>query len=324
MKICLLTNQDLDADDYPAEDWPCDPRPYLPEDDWTLAYLPDKYSSVAKVKALIAEGFDLFFNLCDGALTQEDPGIEVVRTLEKHGVAFTGADSRFFEPSRQKMKRVCKKLGIACPASVVVRKEEDVEKVLRKLRFPMFVKHFNSYASVDLSRHSKVQSEAGLLRQVRKMLSRHGAALVEEYIEGVECTVLVAENPCNFRRPTTFVPIQYQFPDGEEFKHEDLKWVDFEGLKAIPVQDKRLENRLRQDAARFFLALDGTSYGRCDVRVDAEGTPYMLEMNPNCGIYYKPEDYGSADLCLSFDPAGHVGFTRQIVAAALRRQKRRP
>jgi D-alanine-D-alanine ligase len=57
--------------------------------------------------------------------------------------------------------------------------------------------------------------------------------------------------------------------------------------------------------------------------VDASGTPFMLEINPNCGVYYPAADAGSADLCLAQDPAGHEGFTRQLIAAAFARHKRR-
>ena len=49
----------------------------------------------------------------------------------------------------------------------------------------------------------------------------------------------------------------------------------------------------------------------------------MLEINPNCGVYYPPADAGSADFCLTQDPAGHEGFTRQLVAAALARHEKR-
>jgi D-alanine-D-alanine ligase len=49
----------------------------------------------------------------------------------------------------------------------------------------------------------------------------------------------------------------------------------------------------------------------------------MLEINPNCGVYYPPTDPGSADLCLTHDPEGHEGFTRLLVAAALRRHEER-
>ena len=319
MRICLLTHQDLDAEDFPADDWPCDPRPFLPNDEWHVAPLFDNESSVKKVEALIEEGFDLFFNLCDGPSDQGYPGIEVVKTLEKHGVPFTGATSRFFDPTRLQMKKACRRIGIASPSYVVVRDEADADRAIAELEFPLFVKAYGSYASIDLSQHSRVHTEAGLLRQLRKILSRHGAALVEEYIDGVECTVLVAEDPNDPTNPTTYTPIQYRFPEGEHFKHERLKWVDHQGLSAFPVPDPALATRLRDESARFFVALGGTSFGRCDIRVGEDGTPFMLEMNPYCGVYFEREDYGGADLCLSWDPAGHAGFTRQIVEAALGR-----
>jgi len=90
-------------------------------------------------------------------------------------------------------------------------------------------------------------------------------------------------------------------------------------LSSFPVPDESLAQRLRDESARFFVALDAAGFGRCDLRVDKEGTPYMLEINANCGVYYPPADYGSADICLSLDPAGHEGFTRQLVAAAFGR-----
>ena len=197
-----------------------------------------------------------------------------------------------------------------------------MEEAAQSLRFPLFVKHHNSYASVDLSRTSRVQTPAGLRRQARKIISRHGAALIEEYVDGLECTVLVAENPEDPLRPITYLPMQYRFPEGEHFKHADLKWVDYNDMACHPVSDPALEASLRDVSARFFVGLGGVSFGRCDLRVDAEGRPFMLEINPNCGVYYPPDAPGSADLCLLSDPAGHAGFTRQLVAAALARHAR--
>lgn len=321
MRICLLTNQDLLAVPFAADDWPCDPRPYYPEAHWEVEFL-RKGSSVAQVERRIREGFDLFFNLCDGAADQDIPGIEVVKTLEAHGVAFTGATSEYYEPSREDMKRACRAEGIATPAYVLARSDADLEHAAQVLRFPLFVKHYSSYSSVDLSRRSRVMTPAGLRQQGRKIMRRHGAALVEEFIAGTECTVLVAENPDDPATPVTYTPMQYRFPDGESFKHAELKWVDYDRMSAFPVADPVLDARLRDTSARFFVALKGASFGRCDLRVDRNGTLYMLEINPNCGVYYRPEDAGSADLCLARDPAGHVGFTRQLIRAALQRRLR--
>gem|GEM_PF-1805874 len=54
------------------------------------------------------------------------------------------------------------------------------------------------------------------------------------------------------------------------------------------------------------------------------GTPPVLEINPNCEVYYPPTDPGTADICLAHDPAGHEGLTRQLVAAALARHAHTP
>ncbi len=321
MRICLLTTQDLDADPFPDNDWPCDPRPFMPEHDWHVAVLLDKASGPVETERLIGEDFDLYFNLCDGSMDQDDvPGIEVVHMLEKHGVPFAGASSGFYDPTRNEMKAAAKKLGIATPRSVTAKTLADVKRAAKTLHFPLFVKHHNSYASIDISRASRVQTPAGLSRQAKKIMSRHGAALIEEFIAGTECTVLVAETPGDPTHPTIYTPIQYRFPEGDTFKHSDLKWENYEGLIGSPVEDPVLDARLRDETARFFVELGGTSFGRCDFRVTADGTPYLLEINANCGIYYPPADASGADVCLMHDPAGHEGFTRQLVAAAFSKQ----
>ena len=318
MRICLLTNQDLDAEDFPEDDWPCDPRPFLTDAAWDVAVLTKK-TAVRQVTELAKNGYDLFFNLCDGAADEGTPGIEVVETLEALGVPFTGATSDFYEPSREAMKAACRSVHIATPAFVMARQESDIARAAKTLKFPMFVKHPSSYASVGLTRASKVPTVAALGKQARKCIRKYGAALIEEYIDGVEYTVLVSENPDDPSNPKTYMPMQYRFPEGEEFKHSSLKWVDYDGMEVFPVDDPALDARLREIAARFFVAIGGVSFGRCDIRVDKAGTPYILEINPNCGVYYPPTDPGSADLCLLQDPEGHEGFTRRLVQAALSR-----
>src|SRR5690606_25537763 len=151
----------------------------------------------------------------------------------------------------------------------------------------------------------------------------YGAALVEEFVEGRELTVLVAEHPDPAQPPTAYAPIAYRFPEGETFKHYALKWVNYHGLEAEPVADAALDEAVREGARRLFAGLVGAGHGRCDVRVDRDGVAHFLEVNPNCGIFYPPTDPGSADLILLNDPAGHRGFTEQVVAAALARHARK-
>jgi D-alanine-D-alanine ligase len=320
MRICLLTNQNLDDPTIREHDWPCDPRPFLPDDKWHLAVLGSKHEAASQVEALIEQEFDLFFNLCDGAEDQLDtPGIEVIHMLEKHGVPFTGATSACYEPTREEMKIACTKNGISTPNFVFAKTRYDIVMAKQKLSFPMFVKHYNSYASVDLTPKSKVNCYKELVHQAEKMIRRHGAALIEEYIEGTEYTVLIAEIPDEPDNPKVYPPVQYEFPKGETFKHSDLKWETYGDMKTFPVQDKVLAKRLSDECSRFFVAMKQTSFGRCDIRVDHTGTPFILEINSNCGVYFEPKAYGSADFCIALDPEGHVGFTKQLIAAAFAR-----
>ncbi len=67
--------------------------------------------------------------------------------------------------------------------------------------------------------------------------------------------------------------------------------------------------------------MDGNGYARCDYRMAADGTIYMLEINPNCGIFYSPEEPGSADFSLIHDPVyNHQKFLKLIIRSAQKRQ----
>ena len=67
--------------------------------------------------------------------------------------------------------------------------------------------------------------------------------------------------------------------------------------------------------------MDGNGYARCDYRMASDGTIYMLEINPNCGIFYAPDEPGSADFSLINDPAyNHRKFMKLIIRAGQKRQ----
>ena len=323
MRICILDDvYDCPAWEAAPDEWRVDPTPFMKAHDFTVVGL-TKETAVSTVTKLAREDFDVFFNLTAGAWDEESPGIEVVQTLERLNVPFTGATSEDFEPSRDAMKRVCSAWGIGYPPFVMAASDSDIERANRLLNFPLIVKHPSSYSSIDLTRNSRVETVFSLRFQARRIMAKYGSALIEEFIEGREFTVLVAENPDDLNRPVTYTPIEFTFPEGERFKHSDMKWKDYHSMKEIPVKDPELGERLRKSASDFFLGMRSASFGRCDFRMNAEGELFMLEINPNCGVYYAPSDPGSADLALLNDPAGHQGFTDLLLRSARARHARR-
>ena len=126
---------------------------------------------------------------------------------------------------------------------------------------------------------------------------------IEEYIAGIECTVLVAENPAT-RRPKTYPPLQYRFPEGENFKHAKLKWVDYDRLVLLPVTDPVLEAKLAGCFRPVLRRLGGASFGRCDLRVDAEGRRTCWRSTPTAASSI-PRPIRAAPTCACADPDGH-------------------
>ncbi|KAG2426154.1 hypothetical protein HXX76_013135 [Chlamydomonas incerta] len=123
-------------------------------------------------------------------------------------------------------------------------------------------------------------------------------------------------------RLVVYTPVECAFGPGEDFKHFDLKWTDYESLSWFPCAGPALAERLKEAARNTFIATRGTSYGRCDFRVDAAGDIYLLEINSNCAVLYPPGLHGSVDYIMSLDPSrDQLAFIRTIIASALERHR---
>lgn len=320
MKIGVLVESPEGTSPFLGIDPPFDPSPWMPEHTWQRFEL-RKATSAEVVRELPRHGCDVFVNLCDGAADEDSPGIDVVRALEQAGLPFTGATSAFYEPTRDEMMAACRAVGVATPAGAVAREEAAITRAAETLRFPLMVKHENSYGSIGMTRDARVTTPDALRREARRLIERFGGARIEEFIEGREFTVLVSENAAEPERPHTYVPVECQFPPGDTFKHFELKWLAHQGIGWHPVEDEALALRLRDAAARMFTAMNGTGYGRCDLRMGADGVPRMLEINPNCAVFARVGYFGSADIILSHDPVGQRGFLARLLEVALGRAR---
>ena len=319
MRICILeSSYERSESVFKEVDIPVDPQRYLGDHECETHGL-HKATSVQQVFALAKQGFDLFINLCDGEWEEDRAGIEVAQALERVGVPFTGANAAFYATNREKLKMACAYWGIKTPASVFVADDAGIALAARNLRYPMLVKHYNGYGSIGLTPASRVTDEAALYQRSRQMLATYGGALIEEFIEGREFTVLVAENADDPHDPVAYLPLEFRFPAGETFKHFGMKWETYGDVDYVPVTEPDLVARLEAVSKSVFLAVDGVSYGRCDIRMNAAGELFILEINPNCGLFYRPDAMGSADLALTFDPRGHAHFVATIFRAAFQR-----
>lgn len=323
MRICtLLPSYERSESPFRELDPYPDPSIWAPEHDFTTCMV-DKATAVRTVRKQCRSGFDVFVNLCDGAWEEDSAGIEVAIELERQEQAYTGASPDFFEPSRKALKLLCPYVGIDTPRYVFAKSQEETALAAAQLRFPLLVKHPNGYGSIGLTRASRVTTADDLFAVARGVIEQYGGALIEEFIDGREFTVLVAEPGAGESVPRCYPPLEIGFPKGESFKHFDLKWCAYEEMSALLVKDDALAGRLQNLAAAIFEGFKGVGYARCDVRMDADGRLFLIDVNPNPGVFYPPHEPGAADLILQNAPGGHPGFLAHILDSALRRRDRR-
>ena len=316
MRICILT------DEVP-EDF--DPAPYMQGFDWEMFTVTDPVMDVLRELDARSE-FDVYLNICEGYEYDDDSewkyqGIDVVRALEELNLPFTGADSTFFDPTREEMQAAADAHGVGFAKGYRVTSVEEAQELVKNLRYPIMVKHPKSYGSTGMFRDSRVDTPEQLVQQVERICSEFGAARMEEFIVGREYNVLVVDNPDDPENPIAYPVAELVFPPGEEFWHTDVKWDYNVPFDFKEVTDPELTARLHDIAIRMYKAIAGVAYGRCDVRMNEQGELFILEINPNPAIMLKPEEYGPADYMILYDEGGYKLFFERIIEMALRRHR---
>ncbi|WKZ34285.1 MAG: hypothetical protein QY332_11750 [Anaerolineales bacterium] len=318
MRICILSDEELS--DF-------NPAPFMDGYDWEMVTMSEPLMDVLRSLEARRE-FDVYLNLCEGYDNDYSDehgyeGVDVVKALEFLNLPFTGADSKFFDPTREEMQAAADANGISFAKGYRVKSVDQAGSLVGNLRYPIMIKHPKSYGSTGMIKESRVDTPEQLLIQVERICSEFGAARMEEFIVGKEYNVLVMDNPDDLGKPIAYPPAELVFPPGEEFWHVDVKWNYDVPFDFKQVTDPELVSRLQDIAGRMYLAMDGVGYGRCDIRMNEKGELYILEINPNGGIMFKPEEYGPADYMILYDPGGYKVFFDRMFQAAFVRQKLR-
>jgi D-alanine-D-alanine ligase len=317
VKVCVLQPDYRDSTiDYRHYDPPRDLSALLPGDQLDHLFL-HKATTYRQLRDAAKCGYDIFVNLCEGYLDWDVPSIDVIWSLDRIGLPYTGPCARLYDPSKELMKYVAHTRGVLYPRFAC-----EVEGAIAQLRFPMFVKPAHAGDSLGVDADSLCHTAEEMRAKASALEREYGGAMIEEFIDGREFTVLVAENPENRFEPIAFQPIEFLFPEGECFKTYGLKVQSHHPESNVPVADADLAERLREAACSIFIGFEGEGYARLDFRLDAAGL-WFLDINFACSVFYPPGYEGSADYILHHDPAGHRGFLRDIIDAGLARHRRR-
>jgi D-alanine-D-alanine ligase len=318
MKICvLLPDYSTTNVDYQNYDPPRNLARLLPEHQVDTIFL-NKLTTYKQLKELGSKGYDIFVNLCEAYLEWEVPGIDVIYSLELLNLPFTGPTSILYDPSKEIMKLVAFYEQIKTPNYCLINADADLQKQIKLLQFPLFVKPSKAGDSLGIDENSFVSNYELLKKKTDEILPEYGELLVEEYIDGREFTVLIAAN-ADGKTATAFQPVEFIFPKGNSFKTYALKTSELHTDANIPVNDETLCLQLKKAAEKIFNSFGGVGYARLDFRMNAAGELYFLEINFTCSVFYENGYEGSADYILQYDGIGQRDFLLHIIEEGMAR-----
>ena len=268
---------------------------------------------------------DAVFNLCESI--QGDNRFESLLPLlfDLQALAYTGSGPFALSLAlrKEKVKEVLRARGVPTPQGMLVT-DEDTSAI--QLPFPLIVKPSREDASVGITSTSVVHDQAALAERVRHVLRHYQQpALVEQYIEGREIYVSLLGRLGE--RPQIFPFFEIDFSDMPADRPKIVsfegKWVedsvDYRGTRPVRCEGltPALRQRIADTALAAFEAIELRDYARMDVRLAADGTPYIIDVNPNCDL---------SDLAGGFSKAARAGglsykdVILRIVSLALSRR----
>jgi D-alanine-D-alanine ligase len=282
----------------------------------------NKLSTYQQLKQLKEKKYDIYINLCEGYLEWKVPSIDVITSLDLLELPYTGPSANLYDPTKAIMKYLAFCESVKTPAHIVIESYDEIDALPGNLQFPLFVKPAKAGDSLGVDDASKANNLEDLKKKVQAILDEFGSALVEEYIDGREFTVLVCGN-ADGRTCTSFKPIEYIFPEGFAFKTYALKTSDLHPNANIGVEDKALAAQLQSIAEQVFLSFNGVGYARMDFRMNHKGEIFFLEINFTCSVFYAEGYEGSADYILMHDGVGKRGFLEKIIVEGMARHQRK-
>ncbi|MGE3806939.1 MAG: ATP-grasp domain-containing protein [Gemmataceae bacterium] len=239
------------------------------------------------IKGVRRQRPDVVVNLFEGLAEDARTEGYAVGILEWLGVPYTGSPLTTLCLAQRKplAKHLFMNAGLPTPEFFVMDRAP-----IRKcpLEFPVIVKPAEGDASVGIEQASVAKNLKQLNERADHIIREYRQpALVEQFIRGRELNVALIETPELETLPISEILFIDEDPDFWPIITYKSKWdvgsrEDLATPPRYPADvDTKLARQLQAIARKAYRLLGCRDYARVDFRVDADGQPYVLEVNPN-------------------------------------------
>ncbi len=240
----------------------------------------------ALLRALVGgERWDLVFNIAEGrhGFGRE---AQVPAVLDAYAVPYTFSDPLTLAVALHKgvAKRLARDGGITTADFAVIDDPSALDAL--DLSFPLFVKPVAEGSGIGVSDRGQVTDRPTLERTVKALLRRYRQpVLVERYLGGHEYTVGILGTGKEARAIGTLAvePRNRDAPALAAYGYEEKERYE-EHVHYRPVEEREARS-VEALALASHRILGCRDLSRVDVRCDAAGTPYFLEINPLPGLH---------------------------------------
>lgn len=276
---------------------------------------------------LARSGVDLLFNIAEG-LSGPNREAHVPAIAEFLGIPYTASDPLTLTLALHKAraKEAFRARGVPTAPFVLVEDEHQLDR-LAGATYPLFLKPAWEGSSKGISEASYAPDARAAVAQARILLRTYKQpVLAEAYLPGDEFTVAVLGNGAEMR---ALPVIRFRFetlPAGAlPIMGYEAKWVwddpaaPLEVLECPARVPAALADRIAATGVAAARALGCRDWARVDLRLDADGAPHVVEVNPLPGIIPNPADnscfpYAARAAGLTYD-----GLIQEVARLAWRR-----
>lgn len=202
--------------------------------------------------------------------------------LEMAGIPCLGSDALSLSASLDKLwaKERVAAAGVSVASGCSVSSVEALESVVLPGPFPLFVKPRWEGTAKGIGPRSRVEDAGALEAEVARVIRAYRQpALVERFLEGPEYTVTIVGHDPPEALPVLQRALERTTRIGLHAVERYAPAAGW-GFELPGELGASLETTLRALGLRAFEALECRDFARADFRLDGEGLPRFLEINP--------------------------------------------
>jgi len=259
---------------------------------YQFTYLNNHDILIENLRGLVGK-IDLVFNLCDEGYNNDSrKELHIPALLEELGISYSGAGPQCLAYCYDKslVRGIAKEMEISVPEAFFIKPEDTTFEL--PLGFPAIAKPNFGDSSFGITQRSVVSNLEELLNAIAEIREKFGydkPILVEEFLTGKDLSVGIIGNPPESYTMLPIIEEDYSALPSElpRICGYEAKWFPdspYWNIKSIPANlPEEIEKSIVEWCLKLFGRLECRDYARFDWRIDAEGNPKLLEVNPNPG-----------------------------------------